>query len=70
MANIEPMQRVASRTIIAGDVSPGVVREMGALPARNFNEAMARAMEIAGRNPDILVLPRYYRDPKPIFEVI
>jgi nickel-dependent lactate racemase len=70
MANIEPMQKVATRTIIAGDVNPGVVREMGASPARNFDEAMARAMEIAGRNPDILVLPRYYRDPKPIFEVI
>jgi len=70
MANIEPMQRVASRTIIAGDVSPGVVREMGALPARNFDEAMARAMEIVGKDPDILVLPRYYRDPKPIFKVI
>lgn len=70
IANIEPMQKVATRTIIAGDVNPGVVREMGALPARNYDEAMEQAMEIVGRQPDILVLPRYYRDPKPIFEVV
>jgi nickel-dependent lactate racemase len=70
MANIEPMQKVAGRTIIAGDVNPGVVREMGALPARNFDEALAQAKGLVGKNPDILVLPRYYHDPKPIFEVV
>ena len=70
MANIEPMQKVASRTIIAGDVNPGVIREMGALPARNFDEALAQAKGLVGGNPDILVLPHYYHDPKPIFEVV
>lgn len=70
MANIEPMQKVASRTIIAGEVNPGVVREMGAIPARNFDEALAQATGIVGKDADILVLPSYYRDPKPIFEVI
>jgi nickel-dependent lactate racemase len=70
MANIEPMQKVASRTIIAGEVKPGAVREMGATPARNFNEALAQATEIVGKEADILVLPSYYRDPKPIFDVI
>ena len=48
MANIEPMQKVASRTIIAGDVNPGVIREMGALPARNFDEALAQAKGLVG----------------------
>ena len=70
MANIEPMQKVARQTIIAGEVNPGLVREIGAMPARNFDEALAQAMGIVGKDADILVLPSYYRDPKPIFEVI
>lgn len=70
MSNMEILQKVARHTIFAGEVKPGVIREMGAIPARSFDEALARAMEIVGQDPDILVLPNYHHDPKPIFEVI
>ena len=69
-ANIEIMQKVARHTIFAGDVNPGIIREIGAIPARNFDEAIGMATDIVGKDPDILVLPKYLRDPKPIFEVI
>ncbi|MFH1479907.1 MAG: lactate racemase domain-containing protein [Pseudomonadota bacterium] len=70
MANIEILQKVARQTIFAGEVNPGLIREIGAIPSRDFDEALALAKEIVGGNPNILVLPRYLRDPKPIFEVI
>jgi nickel-dependent lactate racemase len=70
IANIEILHKVARHAIFAGQVNPGVVREIGGIPARNFDEALAQATEIVGKDPDILVLPSYLRDPKPIFEVI
>jgi nickel-dependent lactate racemase len=70
VANIDTLEKVASRAIFTGDINPGIIREVGAVPAKNFDEALARAKEIVGSNPDILVLPRYFHDPKPIFEVI
>jgi nickel-dependent lactate racemase len=70
MANMDTLQKVSRQTIFAGEVNPGTIRNMGAIPARDFDEALAKATEIVGMNADILVLPSYSRDPKPIFEVI
>jgi len=70
MSNMEILQKVSRNTIFAGEVTPGVIREMGAIPARGFDEALSIATEIVGKDPDILVLPNYHHDPKPIFEVI
>jgi hypothetical protein len=42
------------------------------MPARNFNEALAKAAEILGKevkDTDILVFPSYSHEPKPVFEV-
>ena len=64
------LRKVARQTIFAGEVSPGLIREIGAIPSRDFDEALALGREMVGGNPDILVLPRYLRDPKPIYEVI
>jgi len=70
VANIDTLEKVASRIIFTGDINPGIIREVGAVPAKNFDEALERAKEIVGSNPDILVLPSYFHDPKPILEVI
>jgi len=71
--NMDTLKRVARQTIFAGDVNPGVIREAGAIPARNFDEALAKAAEIVGKDvndADILVFPSYFHDPKPLFEVL
>jgi len=70
MTNIDSLHKVARHTIFAGEVNPGVIREMGAIPARSFDEALAKATELVGKDADILVLPSYYHDPTPVFEVI
>jgi len=70
--SMDTLKRVARQTIFAGDVNPGVIRETGAIPARNFDEALAKAAEIIGKDvkdTEILVLPSYFHDPKPLFEV-
>jgi hypothetical protein len=68
-ANIDTLDKVTSRAIFVGDIDPGVVRQMGATPAKNLHEGLAKAKDVVGNNPDILVLPSYFHDPKPIFEV-
>lgn len=73
VSNFDTMHKVAGHTIIAGEVNPGAIREAGAIPARNFDEALAQASRLTGKDvedADILVMPTYYRDPKPIFEVV
>ncbi len=70
MANMETLQRIASHTIFVGEVNPGVIREAGFTPVRSFDEALETATEIVGGDANILVLPSYHRDPKPIFDVI
>ena len=70
VANIETMHTVASRTIFVGEVNPGVVRSIGAIPARSFDEALKKARALVGGDAEILVLPSYFRNPQPIFEVI
>jgi nickel-dependent lactate racemase len=68
----DTLKRVARQTIFAGDVNPGVIRETGAMPARNFDEALAKAAEMIGKDvkdTDILVFPSYFHEPKPVFEV-
>ncbi|MFC1992270.1 lactate racemase domain-containing protein [Chloroflexota bacterium] len=69
LQNIDTIQRVAQRTIFAGEVNPSVIRGIGAIPVRSFEEALGQATEIAGKDADILVLPRLYYDPRPIFQV-
>lgn len=69
---LDTLKAVAGQTIFAGEVNPGVIRNTGTMPARNFDEALSRASEIIGKDvndADILVLPGYFHDPKPIFEV-
>jgi len=69
LQNVDALHKVARRTIFAGEVNPSVIREIGAIPTKSFDEALAQATEIVGKDADILVLPRHYYDPRPIFEV-
>lgn len=69
---LDTLKSVARQTIFAGEVNPGVIRRTGTMPARNFDEALSKAAELLGKdvkNADILVLPSYFHDPKPVFNV-
>jgi len=62
--------KLTRKSIVAGDVVPGLIREHGLTPARDFDEAFRVACETVGKtNPDILVLPRFFDDPRPVFRV-
>ncbi len=62
--------KLTRKSIIVGDVIPGLIREHGLTPARTFDEALHIARETVGKaNPDILVLPRFFDDPRPVFNV-
>lgn len=70
MANIDTLQKVSMHTVFVGDIHPGTIREIGAVPLRNFDEAFSYAMDIVGNSPEIVVLPSDFQDPKPIFNVL
>lgn len=53
-----------------GDVLPGPIREHGLTPTRDFGVGLRIARETVGKgNPDILVLPRFFDDPRPVLNV-
>ena len=70
VTHFEILRRFAKHIIIAGEVNPGVIRDAGGIPARNFDEALSEAKEIVGNHAEILVLPRYHYDPRMVFEVV
>jgi len=62
--------KLTAASIVAGDVIPGLIREHGLIPAPNFDDALKIAMTVVGKKkPDILVLPRFFVDPRPVFSV-
>ena len=62
--------KLTAASIVAGDVLPGLIREHGLTPAPDFDAALKIAMDVVGKkNPDILVLPRFFADPRPVFSV-
>jgi len=62
--------KLTRKSIVAGDIVPGLIREHGLTPARDFDEALRIAYETVGKShPDILVLPRFHDDPRPVFSV-
>jgi len=61
---------LARKSIVAGNVVPGVIREHGLTPAPDFDTAYKLALDGLGKlAPDVLVLPTFFSDPKPIFDV-
>lgn len=50
----------ASKVIMAGEVNPGAVRKVGAVPARNFDQAWKMAKQVVGENPQVVILPNYW----------
>ena len=62
--------KLTRKSIVAGEVVPGLIREHGLTPAPDFDAALRIAVETVGKsNPDILVLPRFHDDPPPVFNV-
>jgi len=62
--------KLTRRSIVVGNIVPGLIREHGLTPARTFDEALRIAYDTVGKgSPDILVLPRFFDDPRPVFSV-
>jgi nickel-dependent lactate racemase len=50
----------SGKVIFAGEVNPGAIRQLGCAPARDFDQAWNMALEVVGKKPDVLVVPRYF----------
>ena len=62
--------KLTAASFVAGDVVPGIIRENGLVPASDFDAALKMALRVVGKeNPSILVLPRFFADPRPVFSV-
>lgn len=62
--------KLTRKSIVAGDVVPGLIREHGLTPAKDFDQAFEIALDTVGKkHPDVLVLPRFFADPRPVFDV-
>lgn len=58
-----------SKIILAGAEDPGSVRQLGCEPAKGFDAAMARARQVVGHNPRVVVLPTFWSKPRMQFMV-
>ncbi|MGI9384635.1 MAG: lactate racemase domain-containing protein [Methyloligellaceae bacterium] len=60
MYSCDYMLTRAANVILAGTSNPGVFRQLGVVPARDFEEAWARATRIVGADPVTIVAPTYW----------
>ena len=49
-----------SKVLVAGDINPGEVRRLNAIPTRDFDDALRQARQAVGRNPTIVVMPSFW----------
>jgi len=49
-----------AKVIVAGEVNPGAIRQLGCTPAADFDQAWKMALDIVGNKPDVTVVPRYF----------
>jgi hypothetical protein len=50
---------------IEGEGGPGGVRDVGAVPASNFEEAWKMAEKVVGKNPTIVACPQFWTTVRP-----
>jgi len=49
-----------AKVIVAGEVNPGAIRQLGCTPAADFDQAWKMALDIVGSKPNVTVVPRYF----------
>jgi nickel-dependent lactate racemase len=54
---------------VEGEGGPGSVRDVGAVPAKSFDEAWKMTEKIVGRNPSVVACPQYHTTVRPRFYV-
>jgi hypothetical protein len=54
---------------LEGEGGPGAARDVGAVPAPNFEEAWKMALKIVGKNPTIVACPQFWTNVRPHFYV-
>lgn len=59
----------ASKVIIAGEVNPGAIRQLGCTPAHDFTHAWDMALDVVGNKPEVLVVPKYFSRDRVIYDV-
>jgi nickel-dependent lactate racemase len=54
---------------VEGPGGPGAVRDIGCVPARDFDEAWGMTEKIVGRNPTVVASPQFWTASRPVFFV-
>jgi hypothetical protein len=68
-AGVPGMDNPLARVQVRGDGGPGVVRDVGCVPARDFDHAWKLAEQIVGKNPRVLACPQFWTKVRPQFVV-
>jgi nickel-dependent lactate racemase len=63
------LQNFVREVLIFGDIKPGVIRQIGCKPVKSWDDAWNQAVEIVGPDPAVTVLPAFWSEPKPVFDV-
>jgi nickel-dependent lactate racemase len=68
-AGVPGMDNPLAKVQVSGTGGPGAVRDLGCVPARNFNEAWKIAEQAVGKNPRVLACPQFWTKVRPRFYV-
>jgi len=63
------LENFVRETLVFGEIKPGVVRQIGCKPFKNWDDAWKHAVDIVGPDPAVTILPAFWSEPKPVFEV-
>ena len=68
-AGVPGMDNPLAKVQVSGTGGPGAVRDLGCVPARNFDEAWKIAEQAVGKNPRVLACPQFWTKVRPRFYV-
>jgi nickel-dependent lactate racemase len=68
-AGVPGMDNPLAKVQVSGVGGPGAVRDMGCVPAKDFDHAWKLTEQIVGRNPKVLACPQFWTKVRPQFVV-
>jgi len=68
-AGVPGMDNPLAKVQVSGRGGPGAVRDLGGVPAKDFDHAWKLAEQIVGKNPKVLACPQFWTKVRPQFVV-
>jgi nickel-dependent lactate racemase len=68
-AGVPGMDNPLAPVQVKGTGGPGATRDLGCVPARDFDHAWRLAEKVVGKNPKVMACPQFWTKPRPQFVV-